>query len=214
MIAVEKVINKKVQDIITPQHAIELLKAGNERFRADNRVGRDYLEQVQETAAGQFPFAAIVSCIDSRVPSEIVFDLGIGDVFNVRIAGNFINQDILGSLEFACKVAGSKAIIVLGHSSCGAVKGACDQVELGNLTGLLEKIRPAVDAVNESGDRSSKNGAFVQRVAEKNVEMSVQNIREHSPLLNEMYEAGEIEIIGAMYDVASGEVVFMDSRFA
>ena len=210
MIAVEKVINKAIQENITPQQAIDLLKSGNERFRQNNRIGRDLLEQVKETAAGQFPFAAVVSCIDSRVPTEIVFDLGIGDVFNVRIAGNFINQDILGSLEFACKVAGSKAIIVMGHSSCGAVKGACDMVELGNLTGLLEKIRPAVDAVSESGDRSSKNGGFVQRVAEKNVELSVQNIREHSPLLNDMYEAGEIEIIGAMYDVASGKVVFMD----
>jgi carbonic anhydrase len=210
MIAVEKVINKAIQENITPQQAIDLLKSGNERFRQNNRIGRDLLEQVKETAAGQFPFAAVVSCIDSRVPTEIVFDLGIGDVFNVRIAGNFINQDILGSLEFACKVAGSKAIIVMGHSSCGAVKGACDMVELGNLTGLLEKIRPAVDAVSESGDRSSKNGGFVQRVAEKNVELSVQNIREHSPLLNEMYEAGEIEIVGAMYDVASGKVVFMD----
>lgn len=208
MISIEKAINKEVQSALSPMDAIQLLKSGNERFRNNTGVGRNYLEQVQDTAKGQFPFAAVVSCIDSRVPAEILFDLGIGDVFNVRIAGNFINQDILGSLEFACKVAGSKAIVVMGHSSCGAVKGACDQVELGNLTHMLEKIKPAVDAVSESGDRTSKNADFVQKVAEKNVEMSVENILTHSPILKEMQENGEIEIIGAMYDVASGEVNF------
>lgn len=208
MIAIEKAINKEVQSALSPEDAIELLKSGNERFRKDMGVGRNYLEQVRDTSTGQFPFAAVVSCIDSRVPAEILFDLGIGDIFNVRIAGNFINQDILGSLEFACKVAGSKAIVVMGHSSCGAVKGACDQVELGNLTHMLEKIKPAVDAVSESGDRTSKNPNFVQKVAEKNVQLSVENILIHSPILNEMQENGEIEIIGAMYDVASGEVKF------
>ncbi len=209
MITIEKAINKEVQSAITPSDAINLLKEGNKRFLASKHVGRNYLEQVQDTSNGQFPFAAIVSCIDSRVPAEIVFDLGIGDIFNVRIAGNFINQDILGSLEFACKVAGSKAIVVMGHTSCGAVKGACDQVELGNLTYMLEKIKPAVDAVSESGDRTSKNKEFVQKVALKNVELSVDNIMKNSPVLNEMFENGEIEIIGAMYDVASGEVRFM-----
>ena len=198
------------QSDITPSQAIEMLKEGNARFTSSAPASRDYQSQVADTAGGQYPFAAVVSCIDSRIPTEIVFDQGIGDIFNARIAGNFVNEDILGSLEFACKVAGAKAIVVMGHTSCGAIKGACDKAELGNLTQLLEKITPAVDAVEtpEGTDRSSANAAFVDAVAAKNVEFTLAKIRENSSVLNEMLEANEIEIIGAMYDVASGKVSF------
>ena len=187
-----------------------MLKQGNVRFTSGSTTSRDYQSQVSQTAGGQYPLAAVVSCIDSRIPTEIVFDQGIGDIFNARIAGNFVNEDILGSLEFACKVAGAKAIVVMGHTSCGAIKGACDKAELGNLTQLLEKITPAVDAVEtpEGADRSSANAAFVDAVAAKNVEFTLAKIRENSSVLNEMLEANEIEIIGAMYDVASGKVSF------
>ena len=198
------------QSAITPSQAIEILKQGNVRFTSGSTTSRDYQSQVSQTAGGQYPIAAVVSCIDSRIPTEIVFDQGIGDIFNARIAGNFVNEDILGSLEFACKVAGAKAIVVMGHTSCGAIKGACDKAELGNLTQLLEKITPAVDAVEtpEGADRSSANAAFVDAVAAKNVEFTLAKIRENSSVLNEMLEANEIEIIGAMYDVASGKVSF------
>ncbi len=198
------------QSAITPSQAIEILKQGNVRFTSGSTTSRDYQSQVSQTAGGQYPLAAVVSCIDSRIPTEIVFDQGIGDIFNARIAGNFVNEDILGSLEFACKVAGAKAIVVMGHTSCGAIKGACDKAELGNLTQLLEKITPAVDAVEtpEGADRSSANAAFVDAVAAKNVEFTLAKIRENSSVLNEMLEANEIEIIGAMYDVASGKVSF------
>ena len=198
------------QSATTPSQAIEMLKQGNVRFTSGSTTSRDYQSQVSQTAGGQYPLAAVVSCIDSRIPTEIVFDQGIGDIFNARIAGNFVNEDILGSLEFACKVAGAKAIVVMGHTSCGAIKGACDKAELGNLTQLLEKITPAVDAVEtpEGADRSSANAAFVDAVAAKNVEFTLAKIRENSSVLNEMLEANEIEIIGAMYDVASGKVSF------
>ena len=198
------------QSATTPSQAIEMLKQGNVRFTSGSITSRDYQSQVSQTAGGQYPLAAVVSCIDSRIPTEIVFDQGIGDIFNARIAGNFVNEDILGSLEFACKVAGAKAIVVMGHTSCGAIKGACDKAELGNLTQLLEKITPAVDAVEtpEGADRSSANAAFVDAVAAKNVEFTLAKIRENSSVLNEMLEANEIEIIGAMYDVASGKVSF------
>lgn len=197
------------QSSITPDMALQLLKKGNSRFVEHKLIGRDYLQQVKQTASGQFPFAAIVSCIDSRVPAEILFDLGIGDIFNCRVAGNFINTDILGSLEFACKVAGSKAIVVMGHTHCGAVKGACDHVELGNLTSMLDNIMPAVDGIKEeSGERSSKNPSFVQKVADLNVELSVDAVRNNSAVLREMEENGEITIVGAMYDVENGKVSF------
>jgi len=200
--------NAASQAAITPFQAIEMLKEGNARFTSKASTPRDYQSQVAATAGGQYPFAAVVSCIDSRIPTEIIFDQGIGDIFNARIAGNFVNEDILGSLEFACKVAGAKAIVVMGHTSCGAIKGACDKAELGNLTQMLEKITPAVDAVEtaEGTDRSSANAAFVDAVAAKNVELTLANIKKNSQVLSEMIEAGEIEIIGAMYDVASGEV--------
>lgn len=199
------------QSSITPSQAIEMLKQGNVRFTSGSTTSRDYQSQVSQTAGGQYPLAAVVSCIDSRIPTEIVFDQGIGDIFNARIAGNFVNEDILGSLEFACKVAGAKAIVVMGHTSCGAIKGACDKAELGNLTQMLEKITPAVDAIHtpEGADRSSANAEFVDAVAAKNVELTLAKIKENSPVLKEMIEANEIEIIGAMYDVANGKVSFL-----
>ena len=199
------------QSATTPSQAIEMLKQGNVRFASGSTTSRDYQSQVSQTAGGQYPIAAVVSCIDSRIPTEIVFDQGIGDIFNARIAGNFVNEDILGSLEFACKVAGAKAIVVMGHTSCGAIKGACDKAELGNLTQMLEKIMPAVDAIHtpEGADRSSANAEFVDAVAAKNVELTLAKIKENSPVLEEMIEANEIEIVGAMYDVASGKVSFL-----
>ncbi|MGB0887650.1 MAG: carbonic anhydrase family protein [Vicingaceae bacterium] len=188
---------------------VQRLKDGNERFVAKKMTGHNYMAQVEATAGGQKPFAAVLGCIDSRVPAELVFDQGIGDIFNVRIAGNFINDDILGSLEFACKVAGSKVIVVLGHSSCGAVKGACDNVELGKLTGMLANIKPAVNSVEGNfDDKSSKNAAYVQAVSDKNVELTVQAIRDNSEVLREMIDNNEISVVGAMYDVASGQVRF------
>ena len=197
---------KDSQAAISPAQALDMLKAGNERFVAKQTLIRDLNQQVNQTAGGQAPFAAVVGCIDSRVPGEIVFDQGIGDIFNVRIAGNFINEDILGSLEFACAAAGSKLILVLGHSSCGAVKGAIDDVKLGNLTGMLSKIKPAVDSAEESGDRSTANAAFVQKVVDRNIDMAVEDIKSRSSVLKEMYDAGKIDIRGAMYDVATGRV--------
>lgn len=201
---------KESQQQITPAKAVELLKEGNERFVNSNGLERNLLGQVEQTAGGQFPFAAIVSCIDSRIPTEVVFDQGIGDVFNARIAGNIVNEDILGSLEFACKLAGAKAIVVMGHTACGAVKGACDDAKLGNLTLLLDKLKPAVDGVPTSQGvvRNSTNAAFVDAVALKNVELTIANIKEKSPVLNEMFEKGEIDIVGAMYDVKTGKSVF------
>ena len=202
---------KETQSNLSPAQALELLKAGNKRFVDNTPLNRTLQGQVQDTATGQYPFAALLGCIDSRVPAEVVFDQGIGDIFNTRIAGNFINDDILGSLEFACKVAGSKVILVLGHTHCGAVKGACDKVELGNLTGMLDKIAPAVEAVTDvPGDRNSSNKPFVQKVADTNVQMSVQNILDRSSVLKEMNDNGEIMIVGAMYDIETGIVHYMD----
>lgn len=200
---------KDSQETMSPEKAIMFLKEGNERFQNNLKANRNLLQQVNETTDGQFPFAAILSCIDSRVSAELVFDQGLGDIFSVRIAGNFSNDDILGSLEFACKVAGSKVIVVLGHSSCGAVKGACDNVKLGKLTGMLDKIKPAINGVEgEYSDKTSNNTEFVQAVADKNVELTVQAIKDGSEVLNEMVENDEIQIVGAMYDVATGGVVF------
>ena len=201
------------QSTLQPAHAVQLLKAGNARFLNGAPLNRDLHAQVAETAGGQYPFAAVVSCIDSRIPTEIVFDQGIGDIFNARVAGNFINEDILGSLEFACKLAGSKLIVIMGHTSCGAVKGACDHAQLGNLTQMLDKIMPAVNAVHTAPgvDRSSKNLDFVNEVSAKNVGMTIENIKQQSPVLNEMYQNGEIDIVGAMYDVKTGAVTFVDT---
>ena len=205
--------NQETQAQITPEGARAMLAEGNQRFLQRKAEDRDLLKQVELTAGGQAPFAVVLSCIDSRVPAEMVFDQGIGDIFSARIAGNFVNDDLLGSMEFATKLAGSKLVLVLGHSACGAVKGACDGAELGHLTGMLGKIQPAVDAVTEPADaasRTSANGDFVQAVVEKNVELTVQAIRDQSEVMRDLEAAGEIAICGAVYDVASGKVTFCD----
>lgn len=206
-----KAHTKETQATLTPQKAIQFLKEGNVRFQNNLKANRNLLEQVNDTSDGQFPFATILSCIDSRVSAELVFDQGLGDIFSVRIAGNFVNEDILGSMEFACKLAGTKLIVVLGHTSCGAVKGACDDAKMGNLTKLIEKITPAVNAVKEPKDaglRNSKNSDFVDNVSKKNVELTIERIHNESPILSEMEKNGEIKIIGAMYDINTGAVEF------
>ncbi len=201
---------KQTQAAITPQKALQMLKEGNARFVNNRMVKRNLMRQVKKTAGGQFPFAAIVGCIDSRASNELIFDQGIGDIFSARIAGNFVNDDILGSLEFACKVAGAKLIVVLGHTECGAVKGACDDVVMGNLTQTLANIKPAVAAISGyKSDRSSKNNAFVQAVTDKNVVLTGQRIRERSPILRDMVNKGDIGLVGAMYDVHNGKVTFV-----
>ena len=206
-----KTLNKEIQSTITPRKALEILKEGNNRFINNLKAHRNLLEQANETRDGQWPFATILSCIDSRTSAELIFDQGLGDVFSVRIAGNIVNTDILGSMEFACKVAGSKLIVVLGHTKCGAVKGACDHVEMGNLTELLSKIQPAVyQEKTTTGDRSSKNSTFVENVAEINVKRNVKNIIERSFVLEQMIENGEIGIIGAMHNIETGEVSLYD----
>ena len=203
-----KTHTKETQETMTPEKALQFLKEGNLRFQNNLKANRNLLEQANVTSEGQFPFAVVLSCIDSRVPAELILDQGLGDIFSVRIAGNFVNEDILGSMEFACKIAGSKLIVVLGHSSCGAVKGACDHVELGHLTGLLAKIQPAVDAVTVDGELNSGNSEFVQKVADKNVEIAIQQIKERSTVLREMLDNGEIGIVGGMHHLDTGEVEF------
>jgi len=204
-----KTLTKEVQDALTPDMAIDILRKGNERFVNNLKTNRNLLQQVNETADGQHPFAAVLSCIDSRTSAELIFDQGLGDVFSIRIAGNILNEDILGSMEFACKVAGAKAIVVLGHSKCGAVKGACDDVKMGNLTALLQKLKPAVDAERiTTSERNSSNAAFVENVAHLNVKLTLGHILERSPILNAMNEAGDIAIVGGMYNVDTGGVEF------
>ena len=208
-----KAHTSETQLTMTPDKALNFLKEGNERFQNNLKANRNLLQQVNATAEGQFPFATILSCIDSRVSAELVFDQGLGDVFSIRIAGNFVNEDILGSMEFASKLAGTKVIVVLGHSSCGAIKGACDHARLGNLTALIKKIEPVVDAVEkplEAELRNSSNLEFVDAVSKKNVEMTLVNIRERSEIIKEMEDNAEIKIIGAMYDIATGVVEFYD----
>ncbi|MFP3854707.1 MAG: carbonic anhydrase family protein [Anaerolineales bacterium] len=195
---------------LTPEEALAELKDGNRRFTHGQNMPRELLDQVHRTGKSQTPFAIVLGCIDSRVPPEIVFDQGIGDIFSARIAGNFINDDILGSMEFATKMAGAKLILVLGHSRCGAIMGAADDAQLGNLTGMLTKLKPAVETVRDiEGPRSSENVEFIDAITQKNVEMTVQAIKERSPVLEEMLEAGEIMLAGAIYDVASGKVDFL-----
>ena len=204
-----KAQTKETQDQMSSASALKELKDGNQRFVEKKQLNRDLMQQVSETSTGQFPFATILSCIDSRVSSELIFDQGIGDIFSVRIAGNFINEDILGSMEFACKLAGTKLVLVLGHTACGAVKGACDHARLGNLTTLLNKIEPSVEAVKEPEDvslRNSSNIDFVNEVAAVNVKMTIENIRVKSQVLKELEDAGEIQIIGGMYDIKTGAV--------
>jgi len=200
-----------MQNAITPAMALDLLKEGNKRFINNLKVNRNLLQQANETSDGQHPFAVILSCIDSRTSAELIFDQGLGDIFSVRIAGNIINEDILGSMEFGCKVAGSKIIVVLGHTKCGAIKGACDHVEMGNLTALLSKIRPAVeDEQLTVNDRNSANSEFVENVTTINVKRTVKSIMERSPILKEMVEKNEIGIIGGVHDITTGQVTFFD----
>ena len=204
-----KTLTKEMQSAITPAMALQLLQEGNKRFINNLKINRNLLQQANETSDGQHPFAVILSCIDSRTSAELIFDQGLGDVFSVRIAGNIINEDILGSMEFGCKVAGSKIIVVLGHTKCGAIKGACDHVELGNLTALLSKIKPSVDEETATTEnRTSSNPEFVENVGSINVKRTVNLIMEQSPILKEMIDNGEIGIVGGIHDIATGEVTF------
>ncbi|MBT3365030.1 MAG: carbonic anhydrase [Flavobacteriales bacterium] len=208
-----KTHTKETQATMTPDKSLNYLKEGNIRFLNNIKANRDLLGQVNHTSNGQFPFATILSCIDSRVSAELVFDQGLGDIFSVRIAGNFVNEDILGSMEFACKLAGTKLIVVLGHTSCGAIKGACDDVKLGNLTNMLANIKPAVAAVREPKDanyRNSRNIEFVDNVATKNVQLTIARIMDESPVLAEMQNNDEIKIIGAIYNINTGAAKFLD----
>ena len=197
-----------MRDKLTPDQIIEAMKQGNERFRTGKMSPHDYLAQKRATAAGQYPAAVILSCIDSRAPAEIILDARIGDTFNARIAGNIANDDLLGSLEFACAVAGAKVVLVMGHTACGAIKGAIEGAQLGNLTGLLNKIKPAVDATHYEGERTSKNGEFVDEVAKTNVRLTVGAIRERSDVLAGLEKDGKIKIVGSMYRLAGGHVAF------
>lgn len=207
---IEKVMSKEEQDALTPDKVTELLLEGNSRYMKNELSARDYPAQIKNSTKGQHPEAIILSCIDSRVPVENIFDRGIGDLFVARVAGNFVNEDILGSMEYACKVSGSKLIMVLGHEHCGAVKSAVDDVKLGNITPMLAKIRPSVEAVEYDGDRTSKNPEFVHMVCETNVKHTIEQIRKDSPILKEMEDAGEIKIVGAVYDLDNGQVNLVD----
>jgi carbonic anhydrase len=201
-------LTKEQRARMTPEDIIAAMKRGNERFRKGERKDRNYLREQRASAKGQYPAAVILSCIDSRAPAEVILDLGIGEVFNARVAGNIQNDDILGSLEFACKVAGVKVVLVMGHTSCGAIKGAIDNVQLGNLTGLLGKIRPAVDATAYAGERTSKNQTFVDAVARKNVELTIAQISQKSPVLKELQASHTLLIAGAMYNIDTAAVEF------
>lgn len=202
---------RAIQAAMTPASALAELEAGNARFVSGHPLHRDARADVKATASGQYPFAVVLSCIDSRQPVEIVLDQGIGDIFSARVAGNVLNDDILGSMEFACKVSGAKLIAVIGHSNCGAIKGAVDDAQLGHLTGLLAKIKPAMDAVPDDGaPRTSKNHEFVDAVAEANVRLVMREIRERSPVLREMIDSGQVGLVGGMYDLSTGEVHFFN----
>jgi carbonic anhydrase len=201
-------LTKNMRDKLTPDQIIEAMKQGNERFRMGKMSAHDYLAQKRATAAGQYPAAVILSCIDSRAPAEIILDARIGDTFNARIAGNIANDDLLGSLEFSCAVAGAKLVLVMGHTACGAIKGAIDGAQLGNLTGLLNKIKPAVDATHFEGERTSKNGEFVDEVAKTNVRQTISAIRQRSDVLAGLEKDGKIKIVGSMYHLAGGRVEF------
>ena len=208
-----KAHTKETQASITPTTALQLLKEGNQRFQNNFKANRDLIEQVKSTSAGQFPFATVLSCIDSRVSAELVFDQGVGDIFSARVAGNFVNEDILGSMEFACKLAGTKLLVVLGHTACGAIKGACDDAKMGNLTKLIAKLKPAVEAVSEPSDaslRNSGNSKFVDTVAKTNVKLTAENIRKESEVLAQMEQDKEIMIVGGMYDISNGAVSFFE----
>lgn len=201
-------LTKAQRDAMTPEQIIEVMKKGNERFRRGERKDRNYLREQRASAKGQYPAAVLLSCIDSRAPAEVIMDLGIGDIFNCRVAGNVANEDILGSMEFACKLAGAKVVLVMGHTACGAIKGAVDNAQLGNLTGLLAKIKPAVQATTYTGERSASNYSFVDAVARRNVELTLANIRRDSPVLAELAANGTIKMTGAMYNLETGAVEF------
>ena len=201
-------LSKAQRDSMSPEQILQLMKKGNDRFRKGQRETRDFLAQQRVTAKGQYPAAILLSCIDSRAPAETIMDLGIGDIFNARVAGNIANDDILGSMEFACKVAGAKVVLVMGHTACGAIKGAIDNAELGNLTGLLAKIKPAVKATDYDGPRTTANAAYVDAVARTNVALTMAEIRSRSGVLREMEGDGAIRIAGAMYDLQTGAVDF------
>ncbi|NJC27420.1 carbonic anhydrase family protein [Neolewinella antarctica] len=206
---VEEVLTKEEQEALTPDMVIQSFKEGNNRFLRNDLTARDHSEQVRKSTNAQFPKAIVLSCVDSRVPVEDVFDRGIGDIFVARVAGNFVNEDILGSMEFACKVSGSKLVLVMGHEHCGAIKAAVDDVKLGNITPMLEKIKPAVAKVEYDGDRSSKNAEFVHMACESNVRNTIEQIRLKSPILKEMEDNNEIKIVGAVYDMDNGKVDFL-----
>jgi carbonic anhydrase len=202
-------LTREQRDKMTPYEIIQQMKAGNERFRSGKPHHRDLMSEARATAPGQYPAAIVFSCIDSRAPAELILDFGIGDIFSGRVAGNVADEDTLGSMEFACKVAGSKVVVVMGHTACGAIKGAIDNVQLGNLTALLAKIRPALEATHYTGERSAKNYAFVDAVAQKNVSLTIASIREKSPVLRDLESTGSIKIAGAMYNLKTGTVEFL-----
>ena len=201
-------LTKAQRDKLSPDEIIGHMKSGNQRFRLGKESPHDYLAQQKASAKGQYPAAVILSCIDSRAPAETIMDLGIGDCFNARVAGNVANDDIIGSMEFACKVAGAKVVLVMGHTACGAIKGAIDNVQLGNLTALLSKIRPAVAATEYRGERSSKNYEFVDAVARKNVEVTMETIHRRSAVLEDLESSGAVKIVGAMYNLETGLIEF------
>ncbi|MBT5877129.1 MAG: carbonic anhydrase [Candidatus Latescibacteria bacterium] len=206
--------SRESQAYVTPQMALIFLKEGNRRFRRNLHANADLLHQVNETRDGQFPFATVLSCIDSRVSSELIFDQGLGDIFSIRVAGNFINNDILGSMEFAGKIAGSRLIVVLGHTNCGAIRGLCDHVNIGHLGGIMKKLRPALEATEyDSAYRTSGNPAFVDRVAETNVQLALAGIPIRSPIIRSLLSQGLIGLVGAIYDVHTGRVNFMEENW-
>ena len=206
----EDVLTKEQQDALSPDEVIKMLEEGNIRFTNNDLTARNHSQQVRNSTLSQYPKAMVLSCVDSRVPVEDIFDRGIGDLFVARVAGNFVNEDILGSMEFATKVSGSKLILVMGHEHCGAIKAAVDDVKLGNITAMLQKIRPAVESVAYDGERNSKNDEFVHMVCENNVKNTIDQIRINSPILKEMEDKGEIKIVGAVYDMGNGKVVWLN----
>jgi carbonic anhydrase len=205
---------KDIQATLTPRQAFDILVEGNRRFVSNLRLNRNLLQQVNETSEGQFPFAIVLSCIDSRTSAELIFDQGLGDIFSVRIAGNVLNEDILGSMEFACQIAGSKLIVVLGHTRCGAIKGACHHVELGHLTGLLGKIGPAIHEIETSGRRSPDPDQYVEQVAEENTRRQLRAIIDRSPILDRLLQEGRIGLVAGVYAVESGQVTFFEEQFS
>ncbi len=206
-----KTLTKEMQQELTPEQSLSILVEGNKRFTQNISLNRNFLEQAKETEEGQYPFGVILSCIDSRASSAIIFDQGIGDIFSIKIAGNVVNEDILGSMEFSCKLAGSKVIVVLGHTHCGAVKGACDDVKMGNLTCLLDKIKPSVKGETITKEnRNSTNKDFVFNVTQININKSIKDILDKSSILREMVDAGEIKIVGGIHDISNGQVTFFN----